>query len=415
MAPHGSPPIGPETELGTLRSVVVVGASLAGLRAAETLRRRGYDGRLVLIGAEAHLPYDRPPLSKEILTGAWDTDRLALRRQPYDELELDLRLGRRATALDLGARRVELDAGPSVSFDGLLIATGAFPRALPGTPSLAGIHLLRTLDDALAIRAALDAGPRVAVVGGGFIGAEVASSCRARGLRVTLIEALEAPLVRGLGLEMGRVCADLHRQEGVDVRCGVAVEGLEGSGRVERVRLSDGSEVGADLVVVGIGVAPATDWLASSGLALGDGVLCDATCATGAEGVLAAGDVARWQNPLFDEPMRVEHWTNAVEQGVAAAENLLAGPGAARPFAPVPFVWSDQYGLKIQVAGHIRPDDDVKLVSGAIAERKFTALYGRAGRLSGVLSFDRPRDTVLYRQKIAERTSWQDALDAAAS
>ncbi len=380
------------------------------MRAVETLRRKGYDGRLVLVGAEPHLPYDRPPLSKQILAGTWDVDRLPLRRQPYDELELDLRLGRRATALDLAKRRLLLDDGSRVDYDGLLIATGAVPRELPGTPPLEGIHLLRTLDDALAIRAELERGPRVAIVGGGFIGSEVAASCRGRGLDVTVIEALEAPLLRGLGLEMGRVCADMHRQEGVDVRCGVGVEGFEGSERVERVRLSDGTEIPADLVVVGIGVVPATDWLASSGLALDDGVLCDATCTTRAARVLAAGDVARWVHPLFNEQLRVEHWTNAVEQGVAAAENLLAGPDAARPFAPVPFVWSDQYGVKIQVAGHIRPTDDMKLVTGSVADRKFTALYGRDGQLSGVLAFSRPRDVVRYRQKIAQGMSWENAL-----
>ncbi len=401
--------------MATLRAIAVVGASLAGLRAVETLRRKGYDGTIALIGAESHLPYDRPPLSKEILTGSWDVDRLPLRRQDYAELELDLRLGRRAVALDVAEQRLLLDDAASVAYDGLIIATGSAPRALPGTPALRGIHLLRTLDDALAIRAALTKGPKVAIVGAGFIGAEVASSCRARGLDVTLIEALEVPLLRGLGREMGAVCAALHREEGVDLRCGVGVEGFAGSERVESLRLSDGSEVPADVVVVGIGVSPVTDWLVSSGLELADGVVCDATCATRAPGVVAAGDVARWYNPLFEEQVRAEHWTNAVEQGVAAAETLLAGPEVAEPFAPVPFVWSDQYGVKVQVAGEIRADDEVKLISGAISERKFTALYGRAGRLSGVLAFNTPRDVIKYRRMLATRPSWDDALAEAAS
>ncbi len=394
----------------TLRAIAVVGASLAGLRAVETLRRKGFDGTITLIGAEPHLPYDRPPLSKEILTGTWDVDRLPLRREDYAELDLDLRLGRRGVALDVAEQRVQLDDGASVAYDGLVIATGSAPRELPGTPPLEGIHLLRTLDDALAIRAGLSKGPRVAIVGAGFIGAEVASSCRARGLEVTLIEALEVPLLRGLGRELGAVCAELHREEGVDLRTGVGVEGFAGSGRVESLRLSDGSAVPADLVVVGIGVAPVTDWLGSSGLELADGVVCDATCATRAPGVVAAGDVARWYNPLFEQQMRAEHWTNAVEQGVAAAETLLAGPEAAESFAPVPFVWSDQYAVKIQVAGQVRPDDEVKLIAGSIAERKFTVLFGRAGRLSGVLAFNRPRDVIKYRRLLADRPSWDDAL-----
>ena len=250
----------------------------------------------------------------------------------------------------------------------------------------------------------------MAIVGAGFIGAEVASSCRALGLEVTLIEALEVPLLRGLGREMGAVCAELHRDEGVDLRCGVSVEDFAGSGRVESLRLSDGSEVRADLVVVGVGVTPVTDWLASSGLELADGVVCDATCATGAPSVVAAGDVARWYNPLFEEQMRAEHWTNAVEQGGAAAETLLAGPDGADSFAPVPFVWSDQYGLKIQVAGRVRPDDEVKLIAGSVADRKFTVLYARSGRLSGVLAFNRPRDVIKYRRLLADRPTWDDAL-----
>ena len=401
--------------MATLRAIAVVGASLAGLRAVETLRRKGYDGTITLIGAESHMPYDRPPLSKELLTGSWDVDRLPLRREDYADLELDLRLGRRAVALDVAEQRLELDDAASVAYDGLIIATGSAPRELPGTPPLEGIHLLRTLDDALAIRAALTSGPKVAIVGAGFIGAEVASSCRARGLEVTLIEALEVPLLRGLGAEMGAVCAEMHRDEGVDLRCGVGVKGFAGSGRVESLRLSDGSEVRADLVVVGIGVAPVTDWLVSSGLELADGVVCDATCATRAPGVVAAGDVARWYNPLFEEQMRAEHWTNAVEQGVAAAETLLAGPAAAEPFAPVPFVWSDQYGIKIQVAGQIRADDKIELIAGSVHERKFTVLYGRAGRLSGVLAFNRPRDVIAYRRMLADRPNWNDALAQAAS
>jgi 3-phenylpropionate/trans-cinnamate dioxygenase ferredoxin reductase component len=375
----------------SLGTVAVVGASLAGLRAVETLRRDGFDGRLVLIGAEPHLPYDRPPLSKELLAGEIEADDLALRRVPYDELDLELRLGRRAVGLDLADRTVELDDGERVRFDGLVLATGSAPRTLPATPDLDGIFVLRTLEDALAIRAQLDARPRVVVVGAGFIGSEVAATCRLRGLEVTVLEALPAPLVRGLGTVIGTVCGELHRDHGVDLRLGVGVAGFDGTTHVERVRLDDGTWVDADVVVVGVGVAPVTAWLRDSGLEIGDGVICDETLLA-APGVVAAGDVARWPNPLFgNELMRVEHWTNASDQGVAAARRLLAGDGlGAEPFAPVPFVWSDQYDRKIQTAGQFTGDDEMAVVHGSLEERRFVAVFGRGGRLVGVLGFSMP-------------------------
>lgn len=397
-----------------LQNIAIAGASLAGLRAAESLRRLGYDGRLVVVGAEKHLPYDRPPLSKELLQGRWDVDKIGLRKRPYEELALDLRLGVRAQSLDLAARELALDDGTRERFDALVIATGASPRRLRGQPELAGLHVLRSLDDALAIRAALDARPRVLIVGAGFIGAEVAASCRARGLEVTVVEPLPVPLARGLGESMGRVCGELHRDHGVDLRCGVGVTRVEGAGRVERVALSDGAVLPADLVVVGIGAAPETAWLAGSGLRIDDGVVCDSHCAA-APGVFAAGDVARWHNPLFDEVMRVEHWSNAVEQGSYVAERLAGSDVGAGPFAPVPFFWSDQYDVKIQFAGRMRPDDEVRVVAGSLAERKFTALYGRAGRLSGVLTFSRPRDLAKYRRLVAERADFASAIAAASA
>ncbi|HEY7106522.1 MAG TPA: FAD-dependent oxidoreductase [Acidimicrobiia bacterium] len=394
-----------------LGAVAVVGASLAGLRAVETLRRDGFDGRLVLVGAEPHLPYDRPPLSKGVLAGELQPADVALRRDTYEELDLDLRLGRRAVALDVADRAVELDDGERVVADGIVLATGSVPRVLAGTPELPGIHVLRDLDDALAIRAQLDASPRVVVVGAGFIGSEVAATCRLRGLDVTVLEALPAPLVRGLGPVLGMVCGELHRDHGVDLRLGVGVAGFEGSGRVERVRLDDGSAVDADLVVVGVGVAPATEWLASSGLTLDNGVVCDETLLA-APGIVAAGDVTRWPNPLFDgEPMRVEHWTNASEQGVAAARRLLHGDGREpEAFAPVPFVWSDQYDRKIQSAGAFRGDDEMEVVHGSLADRRFVAVFGRAGRLVGVLGFSMPAKVMQYRRMITERATFDAAL-----
>ncbi len=397
-----------------LKTVAVVGASLAGLRATETLRRDGFDGRLVLIGAEPTLPYDRPPLSKQLLAGEVGPDEIALRRASYDDLDLELLLGTRAVSLDLGTNRIELDDGGRVAFDGLVLATGSTPRVLPGTPDLDGLFVLRTLEDALAIRERLDAGPRVVVVGAGFIGSEVAATCRLRGLEVTVLEALPAPLVRGLGPVLGMVCGELHRDHGVDLRLGVGVAGFDGTTSVERVRLDDGTAVAADLVVVGVGVAPVTDWLEGSGLRLDNGVVCDSTLLA-APGVVSAGDITRWPNPLFGgELMRLEHWTNASEQGVAAARRLLYGAGAApEPFAPVPFVWSDQYDRKIQSAGHFRGDDEMVVVHGSLEERRFVAVFGRAGRLVGALGFSMPAKLMQYRRMIEEQATFDDALEHA--
>ena len=397
----------------SLRRVVVVGASLAGLRAAEELRRLGFDGTLCVVGAESHLPYDRPPLSKDFLAGETDADGLALRRQPYDDLDLELRLGVRATALDADARTITTDDGDTIPYDGAVIATGAAPRRLPNTPDLAGIHVLRTLDDAVALRDDLARAPSVVVVGAGFIGAEVAATCRSRGLRVTVLEALPTPMVRGLGTALGDTLAGLHRDHGVDLRTGVGVAGFEGDQRVGRVLLDDGSAVDADVVVVGVGVAPSTEWLEGSGLTIDNGIVCDATLLA-APGVVAAGDIARWPNPAFGNTvMRLEHWTNATEQGVAAAARLLAGDAAGEPFGPIPFVWSDQYDVKIQVVGHVMGDDTVEVVDGSLEERRFVALFGRGERLIGAVAFSRPRLLMQYRRMIADGVSFADALASA--
>jgi len=396
-------------------TVVVVGASLAGLRTAQALRRLGFEGSLVVVGEEPHLPYDRPPLSKELLAGKWEADRTRLLR-PEDEarLEIDWRLRRRATGLRLRERRLCLEGGEELAFDALVIATGASARRIPGMPELEGIHLLRSLDDALALRNALEKGPRVAVIGAGFIGAEVAATCRGRGLEVAMIEALPVPLERGLGTEMGRLVAELHRDHGVDLRCGVGVSRFLGKGRIEALELADGSRIEADLVVVGIGAAPATGWLEGSGLELADGVLCDETCrSTRAPFVLAAGDVARWPNRLFGETMRIEHWTNATEQADAVASTLLAGEGGAAPYAPVPFFWSDQFDRKIQFAGRFDPADETHRVHGSLEERRFVLLYARQGRLRGVLGWNRPRWVMKYRGLLREGASLEQALAAA--
>ena len=305
--------------------IVVVGASLAGLRAAETLRDRGFDGELTLIGEEPHLPYDRPPLSKQVLQGTWEPDQTFFRKKEgYDALALDMRLGVRAMSVDPRAKRVTLAGGTFADYDRLIIATGARVRTLPGIAPRSGLLVLRGLDDAIALRRELMHATHVAIVGAGFIGLEVAASCRARGLHVTVIESLPLPLAPILGPALCEMIAAMHRDHGVDLRTGVAVTDVFGpESRVAGVALSDGSRIAADVVVVGIGVTPNTEWLEGSGLTLDNGIVCNGS-GEAAPDVYAAGDVARVANRWHGDSPRIEHWTNAVEQAVHAAENALA-------------------------------------------------------------------------------------------
>jgi NADPH-dependent 2,4-dienoyl-CoA reductase/sulfur reductase-like enzyme len=398
--------------------IVVVGGSLAGLRACETLRSAGFGGTITLIGAERHRPYDRPPLSKQFLAGTWDADRIALRKDDaFDALGLDVRLGVPAAGLDLDARSVSLADGSDVPFDGLIIATGAHPRRLPGQPDTPNVHMLRSLDDAIALRAAIvEPGVRVVVIGAGFIGLEVAATARQAGAEVVVLEGAPAPLIRGAGAELGTALAAIHPDNGVDIRTGVAVAGIEDGG----VRLGDSTLVAADHVVVGIGVAPTTAWLDGSGLELRDGVVTRPTLSTGVPGVFAAGDLVRWHNPTFDEEMRVEHWTNAAEHGALAARNLLAvaAGGEAAEYTAVPFVWSDQYEHRIQFLGRSTTPDgaaaESRVVIGSPDERRFLAFYESAGRLRGVLGLNVPRFVMRYRALLDARAGIDDALALAA-
>lgn len=396
-----------------VRRLVVVGASLAGLRAVEAARKSGYDGEIVLIGAEDHLPYDRPPLSKAFLYPAGEDGPAPepfFRDEAYftDELRVDVRLGAPATALDTD-RKVVTAGGEEIGYDALVIATGSTPRVLPGTEGLAGVHPLRSLDDSRAVRALLESGARTVVIGAGFIGSEVAATARKRGLDATIIEALPTPLVRATGTEMGAAIASLHELNGTSLLCGTGVASIEGDGKVEKVVLTDGREIPADLVVVGIGVTPAVEWLAGSGVRLDNGVVCDENLWTGVPGVYAAGDVANWHNPTMGERQRMENWTAAAEQGAAAARNALA-PEASKAYGTVPYFWSDWYDVRIQFVGS--PDaDEVKLVDGDPAGGdRWVALYRRGDRLIGALTVNGQTEIMKYRVQIMKGGSWDDAL-----
>jgi NADPH-dependent 2,4-dienoyl-CoA reductase/sulfur reductase-like enzyme len=410
-----------------LRHVVVVGASAAGLSAAEALRTKGYDGRLTLIGTESRPPYDRPPLTKQVLSGRWEPDRVLLRdEQAINALDADVRLGQTAVALDLSRRvlRVEpadawLDASrriprggsaasvdgsrrrrfggglvgsafrlgdDEIGFDALVIATGVRPRRLPGD-ELAGVHTVRTLGDALALRSTLLSGPKVVVVGAGFLGTEVAATARGLGLDVTLVDPAPAPLQRQFGVQIADLAARTHSDHGVRLRMNSGVSRfVSADGRVCGVVLTDTTVIDADVVVVAIGAVPATEWLADSGLTIGDGVECDARCRA-APGIYAAGDVASWYNPRFDRRMRVEHRLNATEQGTVVAANLL---GADQPFASVPYFWSDQYDVRLQAHGIFPRDATTTVAHGDPADRSFAVAYLENDTVVGVLGWNCP-------------------------
>jgi 3-phenylpropionate/trans-cinnamate dioxygenase ferredoxin reductase component len=356
-----------------------------------------------MVCAEPELPYDRPPLSKQILAGTWEPERTVLRdADALAKLDADLLFGRCAVGLDLADRHVLLDGGDRIGFDGLVIATGVNPRSLPGA-DLAGIHLLRRLDDALSLRARLLDGPAVAVVGAGFLGAEVAAVARGMGLDVTMIDPLPVPMYRQFGHRIGELIGRLHADHGVSVRCGTGVNRFLGAaGQVAGVELTDGSTVKADLVVVAVGASPAVDWLTGSGLTQGNGIECDTRCQA-APGVYAAGDIARWHNDHFDTRMRLEHRMNATEQAMAVAGNLL---GADKAFVPIPYFWSDQYDARIQAYGIFPENADTTVLHGQLADRKFVVGYGHQGKTVGVLGWNNPRELRRLRQLVVDQAPW---------
>lgn len=386
--------------------VVVVGASLAGLRAAEALRRRGYERQLSIVGDEPYRPYNRPPLSKELLAGKVDDTSF---RIDEEALAATWHLGTAAAALDLDRRRVVLADGEAIPFDGLIIATGAAAKPWPvfPLPDLHGIFSLRRLDEALALREALASTGRAVILGAGFIGCEVAATARQAGWEVTLVDIAEHPM-GPLGPDVGAACAALHREHGVDLRVRTVVASIDGdaAGSVASVSLEDGTRLPADIVLVATGARPNTEWLEGSGLTLDPGVVCDEFCAAvGATGVYAAGDVAQWPHPLVDgELVRVEHWSNAAEMGMAAAANLL---GAREPYAPVPSFWSDQYDVKVQSVGFPHRGTSSEIVEGSTDEGRFVMAFEREGHLAGAIIWNMPRRMPHYRRWCANKAPVQ--------
>ncbi len=379
-------------------SVLVVGASAAGLSTVEMLRRKGYEGSVTVLGAEAHPPYDRPPLSKQVLCGTWEPSKTALRSQEeLSGLEADFVLGDPAAELDLAERAVRTASGRTLRADAVVAATGMRPRRLPGQRDLDGLHLLRTLEDSLALRADLLTARRAVVVGEGVLGAEIAATARGMGLPVTVVGPQPAPMAAQLGpLVAGRL-AELHAERGVDLRLGTGVDGCtEQDGRVTGVRMDDGEVLPADVVVVAIGAAPVTDWLAGSGVRVDDGVVCDSRCRA-AEGVYAVGDVARWWHEGSGELVRLENRTNATAQSAAVAGNVLGGDQA---YAPVPYFWTDQHDTKIQMHGFPGPDSEVSIVDGDLAGGRFVAQYQQDGRVTGVLGWNMAKQARLRRKEI---------------
>ncbi|MET7725293.1 NAD(P)/FAD-dependent oxidoreductase [Streptomyces mirabilis] len=384
--------------------VLVVGASAAGLSTVEALRRKGYEGGITVLGAEPHAPYDRPPLSKQVLSGAWEPGRSALRTQEaLSTLDAEFVLGDAAVALDTATRTVRARSGRELRADAIVIATGVRPRVLPGQEGLTGVHVLRTLDDALALRKDLLDSARLVVVGEGVLGAEIAATARTLGLDVTMAGPLPAPLALQVGPLVSGLLAELHDERGVRLRLGTGVTGLAGEhGRVTGVLLGTGEVLPADTVVVAIGATPATEWLADSGLRLDNGVVCDSRCRA-AEGVYAVGDVARWHHERLGRLVRLENRTNATEQAAAVAGVIL---GEDRPYQPVPYFWTDQFDAKLQVHGLLPADAEVDVVEGDVTARRFVARYRSDGVVTGVLGWNMPKQARLRRQEIV------DALNA---
>lgn len=367
---------------------------------AEALRRKGYRGELSVVGAERHPPYDRPPLSKQVLAGTWESERAYLRsRDDLAKLEAEFVLGDPATGLDAAAREVRTASGRVLRAQTVILATGLVSHRLPGQDDLAGVHVLRTLDDALALRRSLTAVNRLVVIGEGVLGAEIAATACGMGLDVTLAGLGRAVMADQLGGLVGATLTSLHARRGVRLRLGVAAEALTGAdGRVTGVRLASGESLPADAVVVAIGSRPATDWLDGSGLAIGDGVECDSRCRA-APDVYAVGDMASWHHEGLGRRLRLENRTNAVEQAQIVAANIL---GEDRPYVPIPYFWTDQYDVKIQAHGFLTPEAQVNVIEGAPEDNRFVAHYSVDGHVTGVLGWNMAKAARVHRQSVVE-------------
>lgn len=393
-----------------IRRVVVVGASLAGVRTVQSLRRRGNSDEIVLVGAEPGtedgVAANRPPLSKKFLTDAAVTAPPLMSAAELAGIDVGLVPGR-ACDLDLDGRRVMLHGGAALPFDALVIATGSTPRTVPGLEPRPGVHLLRTAAEAAAIRAACQDGAQVVVVGGGFIGAEVAWTLHTLDHQVTVVEPLPTLMLRGLGPQIGGALTRRHAAAGIDLRMDAGVAGIEGVDRVEAVLLTDGTRIPTNVVVLGLGTVPETSWLADSGLDLRDGVVCDEhLTAVGAEDVYAVGDVARWHHPRYGEDIRVEHWTNAVETAAVVSANLSGTPTV---HDPVPYVWTEQLGGRLQIFGRVRPQDELRVVDGEL-HADFLAVTGGNGFLQAAVGFGKIQPLMQFRQLLNAGATWDEAL-----
>ncbi|MFS8197514.1 NAD(P)/FAD-dependent oxidoreductase [Streptomyces sp. CWNU-52B] len=383
-------------------SVLVVGAGAAGLGVVENLRRKGYRERITLLGEETGAPYDRPPLSKQVLAGTWQAERTHLRtRDVLDALDAEFVLDERALALDTATRTVRTASGTRLRAEAVVLTTGLHARRLPALSGTAGVHVLRTLGDAARLREELLEAERVVVVGDGVLGAEIAATARLMGADVTLTGPQAAPMQAQLGHDIAQRLAALHTGHGVRLRPDTLVDGLEtADGHVTGVRTAGGDTLPADLVVSAVGSTPATAWLADSGLLLADGVVCDSRCRA-ADGVYAAGDMARFHHEGLGRSLRLENRTNATEQAMLVATNLL---GEDRPYRPVPYFWTDQLGVKIQVYGLPAPTATVHIVEGDPEQGRFVARYlDDEGRPVAVLGWNMPKQTGRHRQHLLGR------------
>ncbi len=380
---------------------VIVGAGQAGGRAAEAMRTHGFSGRIVLVGEEPHLPYERPPLSKQVLLGDYEPERTHLNpAEFYDEQRIELRLGIRAVAIDREAGRVEFGDGTAESYDKLLLTTGSAVRRLPLPGNeLGGVHVLRGIEDSLAIRAALEPGARIVIVGGGYIGLEVAAAARTRECEVTVIEVLDSLLARVMTVEMGEYFAQLHRAHGVELRLGTGVTALEGDGTIEQVRLADDTGVAADAVVIAVGVVPETELAKAAGLEIGNGIAVDEFGQTSEPTIFAAGDATEHPNPILGRRIRLESWQNAQNQAIAAARAMC---GEGEPYAEVPWFWSDQYEVNLQMLGLPDAESD-SVLRGDMGGESFTIFELREDRVVAATAINGARDVAVARRLIAQK------------